>query len=135
MRVMLDTNVMLSAVIFRSQSMWRMMEWILQNHRLVLSSYVIDECYEVVERKKPSLIPALDRLFEGMSFEMVHTPQTLSEHGWFTIRDKDDEKVLYSAILADVDVLITGDKDFGNIDIEKPEILTPRQFAEQYMSI
>ena len=135
MRVMLDTNVMLSAVIFRSQSMWKMMNWILQNHRLVLSSYVMDECYEVVKRKKPSLIPALDRLFEGISFEMVHTPQTLPKHGWFAIRDKDDEKVLYSAILADVDVLITGDKDFCDIDIEKPEILTPRQFTEQYMGI
>lgn len=95
----------------------------------------MDECYEVVKRKKPSLISALDRLFEGISFEMVHTPQTLPKHGWFTIRDKDDEKVLYSAILADVDVLITGDKDFCDIDIEKPEILTPRQFTEQYMGI
>lgn len=135
MRVMLDTNVMLSAMIFRSQSMWKMMEWISQKHRLVLSSYVIDECYEVVERKKPSLILALDRFFEGLSFEMVHTPQMLPKHDWFTIRDKDDEKVLYSAILADVDVLITGDKDFNEIDIEKPEILTPRQFAEQYMNL
>ena len=46
---------------------------IMEDHRLVLSSYVIDECYEVVERKKPSLIPALDRLFESIPFEMVHT--------------------------------------------------------------
>ena len=65
---------------------------IMEDHRLVLSSYVIDECYEVVERKKPSLIPALDRLFESIPFEMVHTPQILPKHGWFTIRDKDDEK-------------------------------------------
>ena len=133
MRIMLDTNVLLSAIIFRSKSMWDMMAWIMQKHRLVLSSYVIDECYEVVERKKPSLISALDRLFEGIPFEMVHTPQTLPEHGWFTIRDKDDEKVLYSAISADVDILITGDKDFCDVIIEKPDILTPHQFVERYM--
>ena len=135
MRIMLDTNVLLSAVIFRSTSMWKMMTKIMTDHRLVLSSYVIDECYEVVQRKKPALISALDRLFESIPFEMVHTPQNLPEHGWFVIRDKDDEKVLYSAIAADVDVLITGDKDFCDIEIEKPEILTPSQFVERYLSI
>lgn len=56
MRIMLNTNVLLSAVIFRSKMMWNMMARIMEDHRLVLSSYVIDECYEVVERKKPSLI-------------------------------------------------------------------------------
>lgn len=132
MRIMLDTNVLLSAVIFRSQTLWKMMEQIVESHQLVLSSYVIDECYEVVKRKKPSLVSALDRFFEALAFEMIHTPETLPEHDWFTIRDADDEKVLYSAISADVDILITGDKDFSVIDIEKPEILTPKQFVEKY---
>lgn len=133
MRIMLDTNVLLSAVIFRSQTLWKMMEQITVSHQLVLSSYVIDECYEVVKRKKPALVPALDRFFEGLAFEMIHTPETLPEHGWFTIRDTDDEKVLYSAISADVDILITGDKDFSVIEIEKPEIITPKQFVQKYM--
>lgn len=101
--------------------------------QLVLSSYCIGECYEVAERKKPALIPALDRFFEAISFEMIHTPQTLPVHDWFTIRDKDDEKVLYSAIAANVDVLVTGDKDFADIAIEKPEILTPNEFVRKYL--
>ena len=88
-----------------------------------------------VRKSKPSLIPALDRLFESIPFEMVHTPQILPKHGWFTIRDKDDEKVLYSAISADVDILITGDKDFSAVEVEKPEILTPSQFNEKYLSM
>ena len=48
------------------------------------------------------------------------------------IRDKDDEKVLYSAILADVDILITGDKDFEEIKIGKPEILKPVEYIRKY---
>ena len=132
---MLDTNILLSAVIFRSKAMWNLMVRLMEDHRLVLSSYVIDECYEVVERKKPSLIPALERLFESIPFEMIHKPQTLPEHGWFTIRDKDDERVLYSVISADVDILITGDKDFSIVEVEKPEILTPSQFNEKYLNI
>ena len=28
---------------------------------------------------------------------------------------------------------ITGDKDFADIDIEKPEIMTPAEFMEQFL--
>lgn len=133
MRVMLDTNVLLSIAAFRSKSLSVMLGWITQTHQLVLSSYVIDECYEVVRRKKPALVSSLDRFFEALPFELIHTPEILPDHGWFTIRDADDEKVLYSAISADVDVLITGDKDFSDIAIEKPDILSPHQFMEKHM--
>ncbi len=61
MRIMLDTNVLLSAVIFRSTSMQNMMQRIMEDHRLVLSSYVMDECYEVVQRKKPALVAEMGR--------------------------------------------------------------------------
>jgi predicted nucleic acid-binding protein len=50
----------------------------------------------------------------------------------FKIRDEKDYPILYTAIIEDVDILITGDKDFLNIDVEKPEILTPAQFLEKY---
>ena len=38
-----------------------------------------------------------------------------------------------TAIVEDIDILITGDKDFSDIDIEKPEIMTPAEFMEEYM--
>ncbi len=133
MRIMLDTNVLLSTAIFRSKNMGLMLGWICQERQLVLSSYVVGECYEVVQRKKPALIPALDRFFEALPFELVHTPQILPNHGLFSIRDRDDEKVLYTAVTANVDMLITGDKDFGDVLIEKPEILTPRQFMDRHI--
>ena len=82
------------------------------------------------------LISAL--LFPGakmdamMSFEYVYTPANI-ESGLFDIRDVKDYPVLYTAIIEDVDVLVTGDKDFSNIDIEKPEIMSPAQFMEKFL--
>lgn len=32
-----------------------------------------------------------------------------------------------------VDILITGDKDFSDIVIEKPEIVTPTEFVARYL--
>jgi putative PIN family toxin of toxin-antitoxin system len=133
MRIMLDTNVLLSIAAFRSNRLALLLPWICERHKLVLSSYVIAECYEVVRRKKPDLVVALDAFFAAIPYELELTPEILPNHGWFTIRDKYDEKVLYSAITADVDILITGDKDFSDIEIEKPEIIAPHDFVEKYM--
>lgn len=41
--------------------------------------------------------------------------------------------MLYTAIREDVDVLITGDKDFSDVNMERPEILTPAQFLDRYV--
>ena len=83
MRIMLDMNVLISAILFRSESLSRLIVKVAGNP-----------------------------LFE--------------------IRDDKDYMVLYTAILADVDILITGDKDFKDIKIERPEILTPKKFFEKY---
>ena len=131
MRVMLDTNVLISAIVFRSQTMLEMMELILSNHRLVLSSYVIDELKTVVDRKFEGKAEALDVFLTALPYELVYTPRVMSMEE-FSIRDPDDYPVLYSAVAEDVDVLITGDKDFTGVDIEKPEIMTPTQFVEKY---
>ena len=132
MRVMLDTNVLLSVLLFPAERMNRMMQFIFEGHRLVLSSFVIEELTYVVKRKFPGKLKAVDSLLAAMSFELAYTPQEL-EQGLFEIRDAKDYPVLYTAIREDVDVLITGDKDFSDVDVERPEILTPTQFIDRYM--
>lgn len=54
MRIMLDTNVLISMVLFRGKGFLQMLEYITQNHSLVLSTFVIDELIEVTNRKFPS---------------------------------------------------------------------------------
>ena len=48
---MLDTNVLLSALLFPGAKMDAMMNYIFSNHQLVLSSYVVEELESVVKRK------------------------------------------------------------------------------------
>ena len=43
--------------------------------------------------------------------------------------------ILYTAIIENVDILITGDKDFKDVKIERPEILTCTEFLEKYTNI
>ena len=130
MRIMLDTNVLISMLVFKSFN--AVIDKITQKHSIVLCSYVIDELHEVIERKFPNKQKDIEKFLMKLPFELVYTPKTIEEHDLFKIRDVDDEKVLYSAIIADVDILLTGDKDFSDIEIEKQEILTPSAFLEKY---
>lgn len=132
LRIMLDTNVLISLLLFPSERMNKMMEYIFFHHQLVLSSYVVEELKEVTRRKFPTKQKVVDALLSQMSYELVYTPTEMEEH-IFEIRDVKDYPVLYTAIIEDVDILITGDKDFTGIDIEKPDILTPNDFINQYL--
>lgn len=132
MRIMLDTNVLISAFIFKSKVINKVIETILIENRLVLSSFIIDELKQVVLKKFQGKQDELDVFLTELPYELVYTPDIMDE-GLFEIRDKMDYPVLYTAIIEDVDILITGDKDFSDVEIEKPEILTPSKFADKYI--
>mgnify|MGYP002410964219 CR=1 FL=1 len=104
---------------------------ITEKHKLVISSFVIEELTEVVKRKFPNKVMALDTFLTSLPYELVYTPKNIPSN-LFEIRDKKDYPVLYSAIIEDVDILITGDKDFKDLEIDKPVILTPAEFIETY---
>jgi len=131
MRVMLDTNVLVSAIIFPNAEMDSLIRKAALEHQLVLSSCIIDELLAVTRRKFPTKIKDVDRFLARIPFELVYTPSE-PEPGSFSIRDKTDYPILYSAITEDVDLFVTGDSDFDDVEIEKPEIVTPTEFLENY---
>lgn len=129
---MLDTNVLISLLLFPNPRMNAMMDRIFREYELVISSFVVSELKDVVQRKFPARGKAVDKLLLKMSYDLVYTPEEMDET-LFSIRDAKDYPVLYTAIIEDVDILITGDKDFAGIEIEKPEILTPADFMAKYL--
>lgn len=107
-----------------------MIEYVAEKYTLVLCSYVIEEAHEVIKRKSPRHIVALDNFILKSSFEMVYTPSDMTMAP--PMRDQSDTPVIVSAIVSDVDILITGDKDFAELAIERPEILIPSEFLNRY---
>lgn len=132
MRVMIDTNVLVSALLFPGSPINQMLGHIVSHHTLVISSFVIDELRAVVKRKFAAKMQAVDALLDHISFDLVYTPQTIKA-GLFEIRDMKDYPVLYTAMVNGVDVLITGDKDFAGVSVDMPEIMTPAEYRDKYM--
>ena len=130
---MLDTNVLISILFFPNNKFIQMLQYITQEHQLVLSSFVTDELIAVAEKKFPAKKKAIDIFLTGLSYEFVYTPKTL-EKGLFEIRDIKDYPVLYTAIIENIDIFITGDKDFTDVDIEKPKIMTPTDFIDHFIT-
>ena len=62
MRIMLDTNVLISALLFPGTRMDTMMNNIFMEHQLVLSSYVVEELKRVVQRKFPGKETAVGKM-------------------------------------------------------------------------
>lgn len=134
MRIMLDTNILISVFVFKSKTLNQVIETILLEHKLVLSSFVVGELKRVVSRKFANKSRELDEFLTVLPYELVYTPEIMDEN-LFEIRDKMDYPVLYTAIIEEVDILVTGDKDFLDVGVERPDILTPREFWEKYISV
>ena len=68
--------------------------------------------------------------FDEITLEEFKSPEKIDEKKYPKIRDIKDLPVLVSAILSDADILVTGDKDFEDVKIDKPLIFTPTKYFE-----
>ena len=62
MKIMVDTNVILSAVIKRGSVPDCALRYVCGHHEMVLCDYIVHECYEVIERRFSQLTKSLDEL-------------------------------------------------------------------------
>jgi predicted nucleic acid-binding protein len=103
-----------------------------ENHQIVICDYVIEELRLVTERKFPQKRACLEHFFMELPFELVYTPKVLDLDEFPEVRDAKDSPILATAILEEIDVFLTGDKDFLVLDVEIPEIMSMAEFLEKY---
>ena len=130
MRVFVDTNIVISAILFPNGKTAKVFSYLLEKHTIIISSYTKEECEEVFKKKFPLKKELLALFFDGISFEEFKSPEEIDEQQYPKIRDIKDLPVLASAILSDSDILITGDKDFEDVKIDKPLIFTPTKYFD-----
>ena len=132
MRIMIDTNVLISAFVLSSPHMLKLIEAVSENHIIVLSTYVLDELKRVARAKFTERYALLEIFLRELPFELVYTPEKINPSDYPDIRDIKDLPILVSAINEDVDFLISGDADFAPLNMKRPEVLTPRAFVAKY---
>jgi putative PIN family toxin of toxin-antitoxin system len=131
---MLDTNVLFSMFLFPSDH-FNLLKKTLAKEQIVLCSFVVEEVKKVVDRKFPDRLKDIDGFFQSLPFTMAYTPENFNADEYPAMRDENDLPILVTAIQEDVDVLISGDKDFTSLEVERPEILTPTEFLEMHGNV
>ena len=126
MRILVDTNVLFSAVIFPKSKPARALLHVADNHEMVLCDRNITEIRDILKRKAPKYLPDAEVLLAEMSYELIPAV----DHAEKLIRDAKDQPILNAAIVADVDIILTGDKDFLGLNMEHPKSMTVAQFLK-----
>ena len=132
MRILIDTNIALSAIISSGGRTADVLKFaIREEHTICLCTFSVDELRIVVKRKFPGKVHDLELFLSELSYDLLLTPAVLP-HDLPSIRDANDLPILASAIMGDVDLLLTGDKGFDAVDVGRPAILSPARFMKLY---
>ena len=111
-RVFLDTNVLLSGIVFAGNERELLEAAIDGKLELVLSSDVIDEANEVLKKKFPKQVVLFPLFLRMVKHEEISKREYKESEKRCAglIGDKADVPILAAAIVSKVDYLVTGDK-------------------------
>lgn len=126
MKILVDTNILISAVLFPNSKPAKALIYTAQNYDMILCEQNLSELREVLNRKSPQSLPDAEVLLTELSYELIPSVA----HAEKLMRDSKDQPILNAAILYDIDIILTGDKDFLCLEIERPKCMTAAQFLE-----
>ena len=81
---------------------------------------------DVIKRKSPGILADAEVFLAELPYELIPSVEKAEK----LIRDPKDQPILNAAIVAEVDVILTGDKDFLSLGLEHPKPMTVAQFME-----
>lgn len=131
MRVLIDTNVLISAALnpnsVPSQAYQKAASY---PNRGLICEQNVSELKRIFYKKFPHRMSALDQFLSTVLITLELVPSPSDELAVEAlIRDHKDRPILRAAIEARADILLTGDKDFLESGVEHPLIMTPAEFV------
>lgn len=132
MKVMIDTNVLISSALSNSGTPFKaFIKAVTAPNQGIICEQNIDEMRRVFNRKFPNKIAALESFLalSMLTLKIVPIPNDTYKSE-AQVRDTDDRPILRAAIAAEADVIVTGDLDLLEAGLRNPLILTPAQFLE-----
>lgn len=130
MKIMIDTNIIISAALFpngrAAQAFYKSLQ---PPYQPLVCDYVVDELHRKFREKFPNRLTELEAfLFNALQFiGLVSTPDE-AINAEYNIRDAKDRPILRAALNAHADLFLTGDKDFLESSVTDPRIISVPDF-------
>lgn len=121
MRIMVDTNVLISALVFGGKAGSLLALLFDSDHEIYVSEYIDLEFRDKLKQKWPDKAERVYDLYHKMDIRFCESTSDI----FGKLRDEKDVPVLSDALYHKIDVIVTGDKDFLEADLEKPLIYSP----------
>ncbi len=126
MKILLDTNVLISAFIFGGQA-GRLLSMLFESeHKLYVSDYVDQEFKKKLDDKWPEKADKVYTMYRQMHISFCESTEMILGR----LRDEKDIPVLSDALYHHIDVILTGDKDFLEAELEYPLIYSPTMLLD-----
>lgn len=135
MRVLIDTNVLISAILSPNSTPFHAyVKATSYPYHAVICEQNVVELQRIFQKKFPQKLAALEKFLSIalLTLEVIRIPEekSIAEQ---LVRDKNDRPILRAAIQAKVDILVTGDKDFLESGIDHPKAMTPAMFLQYHL--
>jgi len=132
MKVMIDTNIIISAALFpNGKAAQALYKTLFPPYEPIVCDYVVDELHRKFQEKWPHRITELEAfLYNALSvIHVVSTPEIEME-AESKIRDPKDRPILRAALNEHADLFLTGDKDFLESSVTDPRIISVSDFLQ-----
>jgi predicted nucleic acid-binding protein len=141
LRVMVDANILVAGIGWPRFPYEVLQHAFLGDYQLVLTAQIINEARYSAQQVIPDRSHVLDAFLEEVEYELIPVPteEEIQAHPDL-VRDPKDIHVALAAINAQVNFLVSQDKDFTSHDQttrvlhERLNILLPAVFLRQHMS-
>lgn len=132
MKIVLDTNVLVSGIFWNGPSRAVLDLWAKERIEVVVSPLILEEYERLLaemERKKSQDLTETWRGFIVRHSVLIHP-----EGAFRLCRDPNDDKFLHCAVSAGARVLVSGDKDLLVLKkVSETNILSPREFLQMFL--
>jgi putative PIN family toxin of toxin-antitoxin system len=132
MRVVVDTNVLFSALFYPSPDFTLLILRLTTEHEMLIPEHVAQELRATAILKRPKQAALVHDYLRTLGVPL--SEDAVPEFTVIRMRDPKDQPILDAAIAADADVVITGDNDFLALEIDRPRIMRPREFLDEFIS-
>ena len=119
MKILADTNILISALLYPESVPAKALFHAADNYNFVLSDHNIAEFRRIAKDKFSKAQSDIDIFLTELTYELIIAPETPQK----LISDPKDAPILNAAVIEDVDIIISGDKHFLSLELERPKVL------------
>ena len=129
MRIVIDTNVLISAEISISSASRRLRDKIIVDHEITLSNAILQELARTLSDKFGFDGTSVSEITDGLIRVAEIVEPVIFETQ--ICRDPDDDAILGTAVAGNADCIVTGDGDLLVLErFQDVDIISPSEFAE-----